>query len=133
MDAHDKRPITEWPNAPRIVNEVGAHLQEQYGEEGIPTDEFKRGIERTGGFAKDSVLPSDYCYNSINKAPISFQYRLLIRLGQGRYEHVGLNHSYTGSIMWKPKHGAEQQVGCWIDGECHLDFDPRKAFQGNTT
>lgn len=94
MVAPDKRPISEWPNAARIVNEVGIWLQAQFGDKGIPAEEFKREIEHIGGYSRDSVLPSDYCYNVINKPPYSFQYRLLIRVGRGRYQYVGPNHDY---------------------------------------
>lgn len=109
----------------QVVDEAAAGLHAQYGEGGIPSDVLKREIERIGGYARDSVLPSDYCYNVINRASFSFKHPLLVRVERGRYRYVGTGHDYTGPIMWKPKQEKERQVGSWSGGVCKLEFDPR--------
>lgn len=114
-----------WPRMAQTVNKAAAHLHPQYGDDGIPSDVLMREIKRIGGYAQDSVIPSDYCYNVINKAAYSFRHPVLIRVGRGRYEYVGPDHAYTGAVMWKPKQEAERQVGSWSDGVCRMEFDPR--------
>ena len=108
----------------QTVNDAAAQLQPQY-EGGIPSDVLKREIERMGGYARGSVLPSDYCYNVINRASFSFRHTVLVREGRGMYRYVGPDNAYTGLVMWKPKQEAERQVGSWDRGVCKLEFDPR--------
>lgn len=119
-------PVHTWPKMPQVVNKAAAQLHPQYGEQGIPSDVFKREIERIGGYGKDSVIPSDYCYNVINKAPFSFRHLVLVRVGRGRYQYVGPNFAYTGPVLWKPKQQNERQVGSWHNGRCDLQHDPRQ-------
>ncbi len=114
-----------WPRMASVVDEAGARLQAEYGAEGIPAEAFRREIERLGGYRRDSVLPSDYCYNVVNKAPISLRHPSLLRVGRGRYKHVGPKHAYSGPIWWKPKGEGERQVGRWHEGRCLLETDPR--------
>ena len=85
----------------QAVDEAAAKLQPQY-EGGIPSDVFTREIERIGGYGRDSVLPSDYCYNVINRASFSFRHPVLVRVSRGMYRYVGAGYPYTGSVMWKP-------------------------------
>lgn len=115
----------ELPRMAQTVNEAAAQLHPQYGDDGIPLDVLMREIERIGGYARDSVIPSDYCYNVINKVEFSFRHPVLVRVGRGRYKYIGPDHAYDGPIMWKPKQEAERQVGSWSDGKCRLEFDPR--------
>ncbi len=87
-----------WPRMAQAVNAAGARLQAQYGEEGIPADVLAREAERLGGYGRDSVVPPDYCYNVINKAPYSFTYPVLVRVARGRYKYVGPGYAYTGPV-----------------------------------
>src|SRR4051812_27470069 len=80
-----KMNIGHWPRMAQAVHAAAEELNEQYGEEGIPSGVLKRRIEQIGGYGFDSVIPSDYCYNVINKAPYSFQYLLLVHVMRGRY------------------------------------------------
>lgn len=118
--------MQQWPKMAQAVNEAAERLHAHYGEEGIPSDVLKREIERIGGYRRDSVIPSDYCYNVINKAGFSFQHRLLVRVKRGRYKYIGPGCPHTGPVLWKPKQGQERQVGSWRNGICQLDFDPRQ-------
>ena len=109
----------------QVVDEAAAGLHTQYGEGGIPSDVLKREIERLGGYRRDSVIPSDYCYNVINRAPFSFKCPMLVRVERGRYRYIGPEYAYNGPVMWKPKQEAQRQVGSWSGGVCRLEFDPR--------
>jgi hypothetical protein len=114
-----------WLKMALAVQEAALELHAIYGDKGIPSAILKRKIEYIGGYGFDSVIPSDYCYNLINKALFSFQYLLLIHITRGRYKYVGPGYSYTGSVTWKPKKGMARQVGEWKNGICRLDHDPR--------
>ncbi len=126
MDTNFRDPAVQaWPKMPQVVNEAAARLHTQYGNEGMPSEALKREIERIGDYGRDSVVPSDYCYNVINRASSSFRHRVLVRVRRGRYKYVGPNHVYTGPIMWRPKQENERQVGSWSNGICGLELDPR--------
>lgn len=116
-----------WPRMASVADEAGARHQAQYGEKGIPAEALMREAERLGGYGRDSVLPSDYCYNVVNRALVSLRHPSLVRVGRGRYRHVGPEYAYTGPIWWKPKGEAERQVGRWHEGQCLLETDPRLA------
>ena len=118
-------PRDTWPRMAQTVNDDAAGLHAHYGEQGIPSEVLKREIERIGGYARDSILAPDYCYNVINRASFSFRHPVLVRVERGRYEYVSPNYPYTGPVMWKPKQEAERQVGSWEHGVCRLEFDPR--------
>jgi len=72
------------------------------------------------GTNRGSVIPSNYCYNSVNKDLMSFKLHLFESLGKGMYKCLGLNYPYSGPIYWKG-----QQVGNWIQGKYQLWNDPR--------
>jgi hypothetical protein len=78
-------------------------------------------IEAFPGTKRASLLPSDFCYNIINKDPSSFTIRLFESLGAGNYKCLGENYPYVGEIYWKDK-----KVGSWINGKPVLTEDPRK-------
>ncbi len=120
-----ERNLQKWPKMAQTINKAAAGLRMQYGDN-ISADAIMRECQRIGGYRNDSVPPSDYCYNVINKAPESFEYPVLVRMGWGRYRYIGPGAHYYGPVMWKPKQGAERQVGQWKDGKCDLDFDPRQ-------
>lgn len=109
-----------------VVDQAAYQLQNKFGDEPIPTGMLQREIERIGGYRPGSVLPSDFCYNLINRASFSGREPLLERVGRGRYRYLGPNHPYTGPIYWKPREGQERQIGSWVDGVCRLDCDPRE-------
>jgi len=66
---------------------------------------------------RDSIIPSDYCYNRINDGirinkPAVFEY-----LGRGQYRCLGLNYPYNGPIYHKPMGLTEFIVGKCVNGE----------------
>lgn len=121
--------VQNWPKMSQVINEVAAQLQAHYGAAGIPGEVIKRQVEEISDYRKDSVIPSDYCYNLINKAPVSFKHPILVRVERGRFKYVGPGYRYIGSVMWKPKQGREIQVGIWHGGMCELEIDPRQPLK----
>lgn len=70
-----------------------------------------------------SVIPSDYCYNRINKG-IIFTNHLFLRLSHSKYEYVGENYPYSGEIYWKEKKAKNDViVGKWENGESYFYTD----------
>jgi hypothetical protein len=53
------------------------------------------------GTPRGSVIPSDYCYNTINKDSTSFKLHLFESLGAGAFKCLGPNNIYSGPIYWK--------------------------------
>ena len=70
---------------------------------------------------RSSVIPSDYCYNSVNKDATSFNLHLFESLGEGTFKCLGPSYPYSGPIYWKG-----EQVGKWEQGKYQLWKDPRK-------
>lgn len=125
--------VETWPQAARIIDAVGKQLQAQYGQRPISSSVIMREVERAGGPKKGSALPSDYCYNKINAAPLAFEWHVFVEERRGFYKHLGPASPYTGSVMWKPAHGLEREVGEWLNGVCTLRFDPRARTRGERT
>ena len=74
--------------------------------------EIKDFIQRKYNINRDSIIPSDYCYNRVNDGitlskPTFFEY-----LGHNNYRCLGENYPYTGDIYHK-----EQIVGVCQNGE----------------
>lgn len=67
-----------------------------------------------------SIIPTDYCYNRINKDKSSFTLRFFEQTEKGMFVHLGVKFPYTGSIFWKG-----EEVGKWDQGEYKLWNDPR--------
>jgi hypothetical protein len=61
---------------------------------------------------RSSVIPSDYCYNMINKGIKFRKDNRLFENHGGEYRYLGLNYNYNGKIYWKGK-----AVGQWENGE----------------
>jgi hypothetical protein len=120
-------PSDEWPKVARIVDRAGKNLKLRFGEEPLTAEHIQREVERLGGFAKGAIIPADYCYNRINKAPNAFRYPVFERVERGKFIYLGPHYNYTGPIFWKPRGAPERQVGEWRSGVCHLWEDPRNA------
>jgi hypothetical protein len=108
-------------NALTIRDKVLSVFQDKTGEE------FGRGeiidlvATACPGTSRGSIIPSDYCYNSLNKDPASFKVHLFESVGDGMFRCLGTNYPYSGPILWKG-----EQVGKWEHGKCQLWKDPRK-------
>jgi len=104
---------------------VGNELKIKYGNDPIPKHIIEKEFIQISGYAQGSVLVTDYCYNLINKARYSFQYPLFERIRRGLFYYLGEGYNYNGDIIWEPKGKKKIVVGCWRNGKCNLDNDPR--------
>lgn len=127
--AADVLPLNEWPQAAQVVNKAGKYLQMQLGEELITAEDISQEIVRVSEFARGSLLPADYCYNRINKAPYSFRFPVFQWVERGKYRYLGPGYDYTGPILWKPRGKPERKVGEWKSGVCRLWEDPRNDWR----
>jgi hypothetical protein len=116
-----KIPYYEWNMAAVLMNEIGKKLQAARGEDPLQKSEIEAEIISTGIYKPQSLFPSDYCYNLINKDKSSFRFPLFIWLKWGTYLHVGPYYQYSGPVLWKGK-----QVGEWENGAYKLWEDPRQ-------
>ena len=114
-------PYYNWTMASVLINEVGKKLQVDHGDHPLTKGEIDAEILSYGIYKPQSIFPSDYCYNLINRASCSFRFPLFIWLKRGVYLHVGPYNPYTGPIYWKGN-----PVGEWKNGEFVLWEDPRK-------
>ena len=84
-----KLPYYDWTRAAVLMNEVGKKLQEEHGDRYLTKGEIEVEIVSYGIYKPQSLFPSDYCYNLINRDRGSFQFHLFIWLKRGQYLHVG--------------------------------------------
>lgn len=100
------------------IESAGKQLQAQYGDEPIPRGEIIDEASRIGGYAKSSIIPSDFCYNCVNKDPVSASMAnvMFVKVDRGRYKFLGRGQSYSGEVTWTLKGGALRPVGMWING-----------------
>lgn len=87
------------------------------------TKEIKDRISKKYKINKNSIIPSDYCYNRINRG-ITFTQHFFIQLNRNEYYIAGENYQYDGRIYWKPKKSKKDiYVGNWDNGKFKLFFD----------
>jgi predicted transport protein len=67
---------------------------------------------RFPGTNQTSLIPSDYCYNLINKG-IAFQNHIFEQTELGKYKYLGEHYPYTGKVYWSKK---RNPVGVWLNG-----------------
>ena len=89
----------------------------------ISRKEIIENVHALYGTNKESIIPSDYCYNIINKDVMSYDFekghpRLLEHREEerGLYRYLGKNYPYTGSITHKG-----EPVGQWTNGKYVID------------
>ena len=95
-----------------IISEHGEHYT-------ISLKELYELLGARFGTNSGSVIPSDYCYNRVNKG-IEFNKKphLFRFLGDGMYECLGENYSFTGSVYSYQKGSTEEiEVGYWKNGD----------------
>lgn len=73
------------------------------------------------GTNESSVIPSDYCYNIVNKG-IKFDHHLFEYLDDSMYRVLGKNFPFVGAIFWKGK-----KVGEWRKGSSEPIFFEKVA------
>lgn len=109
----------------KAIFDASKGLADESGDGSIRRRDIVVRTVSASGCSKDSVLPSDYCYNRMNKANESAQYPFLEWVSLGRYRFVGLDFPYNGPVYWKPKRERERVVGRCVKGRFDLDLDPR--------
>ena len=75
------------------------------------------------GRNRESIIPSDYCYNRYNNG-VSFENRVCLfkYTDDKKYEYLGLNYPFTGRIFHKPKGStAEICVAQFVNGVLQKD------------
>lgn len=77
--------------------------------------EIKRIVNEQYGTLESSIIPSDYCYNRINKGTSS-QKPIFEYIDNGYYRYLGLDYKFSGPLYQKPKHQEMEQIGEWRDG-----------------
>lgn len=87
------------------------------------------------GVTKGSIIPSDYCYNLVNKDKLSnrslLDFNLFKWIDSKTYIYIGKDQNYTGPIFHKIDLKLEQ-IGFWTDGVRTLESDSnRKAPNRN--
>jgi hypothetical protein len=108
-------------NGIRIRDKVLSVFENRTGETFRREEIIDLVVGAYPGTPRGSVIPSDYCYNSINKDGTSFKLHLFESLGTGGFKCLGLNATYSGPVYWK-----SEQVGQWEEGKVRLWKDPRK-------
>lgn len=71
-------------------------------------------------FSRDSILPSDHCYNLYNfglKEGIKGQLIIFKQIDHGYYEYLGENADITCTIMHKPKNDKPYVIGRFVNGQ----------------
>ena len=81
----------------------------------LTTGEIKRMVHEQYGTLEHSIIPSDYCYNRINK-DTSRQKPIFEHVETGYYRYLGINYKFSGPHYQKPQHQEMEQIGEWQDG-----------------
>lgn len=78
---------------------------------------------------KESINPSDYCYNRTNNGPrFDPSTRILQLISRGQYKYLGKGYKYSGNVSHMEKGSKEEKVvGNWLEGE-YTPYDRTKKF-----
>ena len=96
----------------KILDKILAVMTDREGETFSSTEIKNMVLRAYRGTNRESVIPSDYCYNMTNKG-IKFSKRdRLFEEIDGRYKYLGLGYQYVGKIFWK-----KEPVGEWKTGD----------------
>lgn len=95
-----------------IISEYGMHYE-------ISLKELYELLGARFQTNSGSIIPSDYCYNRVNKGiDFSKKPHLFKYLGDGMYECIGENYLFTGDVE-NANDGTV--VGSWKDGVFHAN------------
>ena len=94
-----------------LISQNGIHYR-------ISSQELKSMVVSRFGANPSSIIPSDYCYNRVNKGITFLKHpRLLAHVGHGIYECLGENYPYNEPVFARPKESkSEVIVGVWENG-----------------
>lgn len=102
-----------------VLEMVGKQLQAQYGDDPIPLKKIVEEALLICNYAKSSIIPSDFCYNSVNKDPASASMAnpMFKKEGFGMYKFLGRKYPFSGDVSWTPKGALRRVVGVWVNGD----------------
>ncbi|UNL87436.1 DUF7225 domain-containing protein [Priestia koreensis] len=94
--------------------------------------EIRTKLNETYGVNSSSVIPSDFCYNRLNKG-ITFQKHLFEYAERNGYRYLGENYPYTGLIYRRSSElKRDIVVGEWVKGDKFLGKTVEStSFQDN--
>ena len=107
---------------------VTSEFVEEFAETPIGTvltsNDIVSRIHTRYGRNKNSIIPSDYCYNRLNNG-IKYEthIHLFEFLGENKYKYLGPDYAYTGKVYHKPKGEVEICVGELENGVLITDGD----------
>lgn len=118
-----------------ILDKVQDTFSDFQNGEMLSRSEIINLVHAKYGVTKGSIIPSDYCYNLVNKDKLSnralFDFNLFKWIDSKTYIYIGKDQKYTGPIFHKIDLKYEQ-VGYWTDGVRTLESDSnRKAPKAN--
>ena len=70
-------------------------------------------------FSRDSIIPSDHCYNLHNHGlsdDIERRCIIFMKIERGYYEYVGEHAKVNCEIIHTPKKGRSYPYGKWVNG-----------------
>lgn len=111
----------------KTVKEQIKDFSLKYINKEFTTDDIKGELNKRYGTPFNSVIPTDYCYNSTNNG-ISFDLntRFFEKIDGGLFKSLGPNYPYNGNVMNK-----KGLFGHWSDGEfvkAQPENDKRQQF-----
>lgn len=114
-----------------LMMELVGDLIQNFGRgHTITASEIRRLMKERYGINPDSVIPSDYCYNRVNKGiniktkPTLFEYS-----EKDKYKCLGRFYNYNGDIYWRPQDETQdKKVGVCENGIRKIDPEYCKEF-----
>lgn len=93
----------------------------------INSGELKALISTHFGTNLSSIIPSDYCYNRVNKGIVFSKHsRLFAYVDRGVYKCLGTDYLYNEPAFTRPKDSnTDVMVGIWENG----DFTPNENWE----
>lgn len=85
----------------------------------VTSSEIKNDLNLKYGTNKQSIIPSDYCYNRLNNG-IKFNKHLFEFINRNSYKYLGENYPYNGKIFHGPQRQKERVCGEWKNGIKYL-------------
>ncbi|AQM66575.1 hypothetical protein Vca1114GL_00052 [Vibrio campbellii] len=98
------------------INDKVELVLSQQSKTVFTTKEIKDLCVSNYNINRNSVIPSDYCYNRTNNGTSNIN-KFLIYMGFSEYRYVGKSHDYNGLVYHRPKGTSHDQiVGEWSNG-----------------
>lgn len=80
--------------------------------------DIREAVKNRFGTNVGSVLPSDFCYNRVNKGIGFEEANRLFEYVKGKHKYLGEDYKYTGKIYCKRKGSTiDTLVGYWVNGK----------------